>query len=58
MIAQLSHAGRQTPITINQRPFAASEVQLKVIRRGAGYGIPRELNLEQIKTEVSFDQAV
>uniref|UniRef100_A0A914CWW6 NADH:flavin oxidoreductase/NADH oxidase N-terminal domain-containing protein n=1 Tax=Acrobeloides nanus TaxID=290746 RepID=A0A914CWW6_9BILA len=35
-IAQLSNAGRQTPITINEHPFSASDVQLKVMRRGAG----------------------
>ncbi|VDK31717.1 unnamed protein product [Anisakis simplex] len=53
-IVQLSHPGRQTPITINARPFSASDIQLKVTRRFTGFGVPVALSTEQIKTEVSL----
>ncbi|TMS36590.1 hypothetical protein L596_003721 [Steinernema carpocapsae] len=48
-IAQLSHAGRQTPVTINQSPFSSSDVQLAVIRRGSGFGKPIPLSPTQIQ---------
>lgn len=51
-IAQLSHAGRQTPYVLNPTPFSASNVQLQVKRRGMGFGNPKELTLEEIQTEV------
>lgn len=51
-IAQLSHAGRQTPVHINPRPFSASEVQLKANLGGRKFGVPTQLTVEQIKTEV------
>ncbi|KAH7701926.1 Protein W06H8.2 [Aphelenchoides avenae] len=51
-IAQLSHAGRQTPVHINPRPFSASDVQLKVNLGGRKFGVPTQLTVEQIKTEV------
>ncbi|ETN80849.1 oxidoreductase, FAD/FMN-binding protein [Necator americanus] len=51
-IAQLSHAGRQTPDLINKQPFSCSDVQLTANRRFMGFGKPIPLSLEQIKTEV------
>ncbi|KAI6196262.1 NADH oxidase [Aphelenchoides besseyi] len=51
-IVQLSHAGRQVPITLNSEPFSASDIQLMVKRRGTGFGKPKALTEEQIKTEV------
>ncbi|KAI6184741.1 NADH oxidase [Aphelenchoides bicaudatus] len=51
-IAQLSHAGRQTPFILNPTPFSASDVQLEVKRRGMGFGTPKALTLEEIQTEV------
>lgn len=52
VIAQLSHAGRQTPMCFNSNPYSASNVQLQVKRRGWGFGEPKELTLEEIQTEV------
>ncbi|KAK6021974.1 oxidoreductase, FAD/FMN-binding protein, partial [Ostertagia ostertagi] len=51
-IAQLSHAGRQTPQSVNPHPFSCSEVQLLAKRRFMGFGKPIALTEEQIKTEV------
>ncbi|KAJ1346119.1 hypothetical protein KIN20_000821 [Parelaphostrongylus tenuis] len=51
-VVQLSHAGRQTPITINPHPFSCSDVQLMEKRRYTGFGKPIALTEEQIKTEV------
>lgn len=51
-IAQLSHAGRQTAVTVNPRPYSASDVQLTKVMRGDSFGKPVPLTLEQIKTEV------
>uniref|UniRef100_A0A183FET9 Oxidored_FMN domain-containing protein n=1 Tax=Heligmosomoides polygyrus TaxID=6339 RepID=A0A183FET9_HELPZ len=51
-IAQLSHAGRQTPIAVNPHPFSCSDVQLMSTRRGMGFGKPVPLTEEQVKTEV------
>lgn len=53
-LAQLNHAGRQTPVTIWESPFSASDVQLNVLKRGAGFGVPIPLTGEQIATEVSL----
>uniref|UniRef100_A0AC34R237 NADH:flavin oxidoreductase/NADH oxidase N-terminal domain-containing protein n=1 Tax=Panagrolaimus sp. JU765 TaxID=591449 RepID=A0AC34R237_9BILA len=54
-IAQLSNAGRQTPITICKNPISPSVVQLQVKRRGTGFGIPRELTIDEIKNQVIPD---
>uniref|UniRef100_A0A0K0D029 Oxidored_FMN domain-containing protein n=1 Tax=Angiostrongylus cantonensis TaxID=6313 RepID=A0A0K0D029_ANGCA len=51
-VAQLSHAGRQTPETVNPHPFSCSDVQLRAKRRFMGFGKPIALTEEQIKTEV------
>ncbi|KAL6728253.1 hypothetical protein Aduo_010043 [Ancylostoma duodenale] len=51
-IAQISHAGRQTPEVVHAHPFSCSDVQLKAKRRFMGFGKPIALSLEQIKTEV------
>ncbi|KJH52898.1 oxidoreductase, FAD/FMN-binding protein [Dictyocaulus viviparus] len=51
-VVQLSHAGRQTPETINPHPFSCSDVQLMAKRRFTGFGKPVALTEEQIKTEV------
>ncbi|WKY00325.1 hypothetical protein Q1695_014854 [Nippostrongylus brasiliensis] len=51
-IAQLSHAGRQTPESVNPHPFSASDVQLTAKRRFMGFGKPVPLTEEQVKTEV------
>uniref|UniRef100_A0A8R1DUE6 Oxidored_FMN domain-containing protein n=1 Tax=Caenorhabditis japonica TaxID=281687 RepID=A0A8R1DUE6_CAEJA len=48
-LLQLSHGGRQTPISINKTPFSASDVKLDQQGR---YGQPVALTTEQIKTEV------
>ncbi|CAI5451941.1 unnamed protein product [Caenorhabditis angaria] len=49
---QLSHGGRQTPVTVQPNPFSASSVQLAGERRFTGFGKPVELTIEQIQTEV------
>lgn len=51
-IAQLSHAGRQTPVFVNPTPFSPSSVQLEHSVRGSPHGVPVELTLEQVQTEV------
>ncbi|KAK6739866.1 hypothetical protein RB195_008390 [Necator americanus] len=51
-IAQISHAGRQTPELVHAHPFSCSDIQLTVKRRFMGFGKPIALSLEQIKTEV------
>lgn len=51
-VAQLSHAGRQTPITVNKTPFSASDVKLEKEVRFLTFGQPIPLSIEQIKTEV------
>ncbi|EPB78038.1 oxidoreductase, FAD/FMN-binding protein [Ancylostoma ceylanicum] len=51
-VAQLSHAGRQTPELINAHPFSCSDVQLTAKRRFMGFGKPVPLSLDQMKTEV------
>lgn len=51
-LVQLSHAGRQTPASVNPHPFSSSDVQLTQKLRGASYGKPIALTTEQVKTEV------
>ncbi|EFP11119.1 hypothetical protein CRE_30855 [Caenorhabditis remanei] len=51
-VVQLSHGGRQTPITVNSSPFSASDVQLDKEVRFVGFGKPIPLTVEQITTEV------
>ncbi|CAO4380060.1 unnamed protein product [Caenorhabditis nigoni] len=51
-VVQLSHGGRQTPITVNTTPFSASDVKLEKEVRFLGFGKPIPLTVEQIKTEV------
>ncbi|CAO4377838.1 unnamed protein product [Caenorhabditis nigoni] len=51
-VVQLTHGGRQTPITVNATPFSASDVQLQKEVRFLGFGKPVPLTLEEIKTEV------
>ncbi|KAK6047838.1 oxidoreductase, FAD/FMN-binding protein [Cooperia oncophora] len=45
-------AGRQTPASVNPRPFSCSDVQLEAKRRFMGFGKPVPLTEEQVKTEV------
>ncbi|KAE9548669.1 hypothetical protein FO519_008115 [Halicephalobus sp. NKZ332] len=54
-IAQLSNAGRQTPVTLCKNPISASEVQLKTVRRGTGFGVPKSLSVDEIKEQVIPD---
>ncbi|XGW17115.1 hypothetical protein V3C99_002045 [Haemonchus contortus] len=51
-IAQLSHAGRQTPRLVNPHPSSCSDVQLKVPQHIVGFGRPIPLTEQQVKTEV------
>ncbi|CAI2354584.1 unnamed protein product [Caenorhabditis sp. 36 PRJEB53466] len=51
-VVQLSHGGRQTPITVNKAPFSASDVKLEKEVRFLGFGQPIPLTVDQIKTEV------
>uniref|UniRef100_A0AC35TYX6 Oxidored_FMN domain-containing protein n=1 Tax=Rhabditophanes sp. KR3021 TaxID=114890 RepID=A0AC35TYX6_9BILA len=52
-VAQLSHAGRQTPLAINKTPFSASDIHLTTSsRKFLVFGKPAALSLEQIKTEI------
>ncbi|KIH60078.1 oxidoreductase, FAD/FMN-binding protein [Ancylostoma duodenale] len=50
VLAQISHAGRQTPLAVNAHPYSSSDVQLvsEIVRAGK----PIPLALDQIKTEV------
>ncbi|RCN47440.1 oxidoreductase, FAD/FMN-binding protein [Ancylostoma caninum] len=50
VLAQISHAGRQTPLAVNAHPYSSSDVQLVSEIVKAGKPIP--LALDQIKTEV------
>ncbi|VDM55658.1 unnamed protein product [Angiostrongylus costaricensis] len=52
-VAQLSHAGRQTPCAVNPNPFSCSGVQLMVEWRSMGFRKPVTLTKQQIKTEVT-----
>ena len=51
-VAQLSNAGRQTPLALCENPISASDVQLMANRRGYGFGKPKTLTVEEIKTLV------
>lgn len=51
VIAQLSHSGAHTPISINPKPFSASDVEAN--RNLGRFGKPVPLTLEQMKTEVT-----
>ncbi|VDN39830.1 unnamed protein product [Gongylonema pulchrum] len=53
VFAQISHAGRQTPLFINEHPYSASDVQLHFIRSGTGFGKPVPLTVDQIKEVVA-----
>jgi 2,4-dienoyl-CoA reductase-like NADH-dependent reductase (Old Yellow Enzyme family) len=44
VLAQLSHAGRQTPLAINPNPLSISDVQLEL----PGYGAPRPATEEEL----------
>ena len=46
VIMQLSHAGRQTPKTVNEQPVAPSVVELKM--PGGVFGMPREIRTDEI----------
>ncbi|RYP10168.1 hypothetical protein DL765_008201 [Monosporascus sp. GIB2] len=48
IIAQVSHAGRQTPESMQPCPISASAVQLIAPHMGKKYGIPREATKEDI----------
>ncbi|VDM77277.1 unnamed protein product [Strongylus vulgaris] len=50
ILAQLSHAGRQTPFTVNEYPYSSSDVQLNSSIIDGGKPVP--LALDQLKTEV------
>ncbi|KHJ78517.1 hypothetical protein OESDEN_21861 [Oesophagostomum dentatum] len=50
ILAQLSHAGRQTPASVNEHPYSCSDVPL--VSRYFRTGDPIPLALDQIKTEV------
>ncbi|MCB2096949.1 MAG: NADH:flavin oxidoreductase/NADH oxidase family protein [Parvularculaceae bacterium] len=47
IIVQLSHAGRQTPIYVNKRPVAPSEIALDL--PGGQFGAPRALAADEIE---------
>ncbi|CAD5208638.1 unnamed protein product [Bursaphelenchus xylophilus] len=51
-LAQVGHAGRQTPEHINPHPLAPSAVPLISNTFGNTFGTPVALTLEQIQTEV------
>ncbi|CAP29304.2 Protein CBG09249 [Caenorhabditis briggsae] len=51
-VVQLSHGGRQTPITVEPNPWSASDVKLSGERRFTAFGQPVPLTVEQIKTQV------
>ncbi|CAB3406349.1 unnamed protein product [Caenorhabditis bovis] len=51
-LAQLGHAGRQTPYVVYQTPFSASDVHLTNSLILGGHGKPIPLTTEQVKTEV------
>ena len=48
---QLSHAGRQTPGSINNSPLAPSSVRLKI--PGRKFGLPLEMSSEDIKNTIN-----
>tara|TARA_B100001758_G_scaffold37843_1_gene29080 strand:+ start:2765 stop:4000 length:1236 start_codon:yes stop_codon:yes gene_type:complete len=48
---QLSHAGRQTPGSINSSPLAPSSVRLKI--PGRKFGLPLEMSSEDIKNTIN-----
>ncbi|RYP30258.1 hypothetical protein DL767_006338 [Monosporascus sp. MG133] len=48
IIAQVSHAGRQTPESVQPCPISASAVQLVAPHMGKTYGVPREATKEDI----------
>ncbi|VDM78344.1 unnamed protein product, partial [Strongylus vulgaris] len=50
ILVQLSHAGRQTPFTVNEYPYSSSDVQLNSSIIDGGKPVP--LALDQLKTEV------
>ncbi|KAK5981731.1 Oxidoreductase FAD/FMN-binding protein [Trichostrongylus colubriformis] len=52
VVAQVSHAGRQTPEPVYAHPFSCSDIQLTAKRRFMGFGKPVALTEAQIKTEV------
>uniref|UniRef100_A0AC35UC34 Oxidored_FMN domain-containing protein n=1 Tax=Rhabditophanes sp. KR3021 TaxID=114890 RepID=A0AC35UC34_9BILA len=52
-VAQLTHAGRQTPYALNKNPSSASDVHLEsATRKFMKFAKPVALTIEQIKTEV------
>ncbi|CCD69357.1 NADH:flavin oxidoreductase/NADH oxidase N-terminal domain-containing protein [Caenorhabditis elegans] len=51
-VVQLSHGGRQTPITVEPNPWSASDVKLSGERRFTAFGQPVPLSTEQIKTQI------
>uniref|UniRef100_A0A914CIA0 NADH:flavin oxidoreductase/NADH oxidase N-terminal domain-containing protein n=1 Tax=Acrobeloides nanus TaxID=290746 RepID=A0A914CIA0_9BILA len=53
-IVQLTHAGRQTYISVNEHPYSASDVQLQGVKfvGVAGFGKPIPLTEEQVRTEI------
>ncbi|KAK6013551.1 oxidoreductase, FAD/FMN-binding protein, partial [Ostertagia ostertagi] len=51
-IAQLSHAGRQTPRLVNPHPASCSDIELKVAQPMVGFGRPIPLTEPQVKTDV------
>jgi len=46
VVMQLSHAGRQTPKSVNEEPVGPSPVKLKM--PGGVFGIPREMRTDEI----------
>ena len=51
VVMQLSHAGRQTPKAVNERPSAPSAVQVDM--PGAMFGVPREMTGSEIETVIT-----
>ena len=45
ILAQLNHAGRQTPDSVNPHPLSLSPVRLEL----PGYGVPREATAEELE---------
>lgn len=51
VIMQLSHAGRQTPKSVNERPMAPSDVALDL--PGGTFGPPRAMTEQEIETAIA-----
>lgn len=50
VIMQISHAGRQTPKSVNERPSAPSSVKLEM--PGGQFGVPREMSEKEVRETI------